>query len=306
MTLSSTGFPWLKARGAARRDCVAPPASGAHEETHPRALAELAHGNGRIARRLESLRALTEREILGCGRVLSTIVENVRDLIAENERSVSESTSRSREVTARFVAEIQGDVNAQEAAVKRLLEVADGMAGAIEAISGLSHYSNILSINARIEAARIGAAGGGFAVIADHTRDLSKTIQEAAARVSTAIDAVRQGLPSVTQRAVVIQDRTRAFIEIVDDQVQSASLQAATGATGTRGLSAVINLSNQALSHLQFHDPLVQQLAAIDRDLEVVSDRVSRTLGGEVLPEAPAEADASAQARPAPGAITLF
>jgi methyl-accepting chemotaxis protein len=214
--------------------------------------------------------------------------------------------ARSDEVTSRFIGEMQQDIGAQEAAVQQVLALAEGMQDAIDAIDGLSHYSNVLSINARIEAARIGERGAGFAVIADHTRELSRTIREAAARVSEAIVAVRQGLPPVSERASTMQSRTRAFIGVVGEQMKSASLQAATGSAGNRRLEAVIKLSNEALSHLQFHDPLTQSLVAIDRDIGLVEDRVGRVLDGEVALEEVAADPAPASGQPPPGKITLF
>jgi len=274
--------------------------------THPRAMAEIARGRERVARRVEELESLAEEEILACGKVLAGIVENVRDLITETERTVAESVAQSEAVTSRFIGEMQQDIGAQESAVQHVLALADGIQDAIEAINGLSHYSNVLSINARIEAARIGERGAGFAVIADHTRQLSKTISEAAGRVSASIAAVRQGLPPVGERAAAMQARTRSFIDVVGEQMKSASLQAAMGSAGNRKLDAVISLSNEALSHLQFHDPLAQALTGINRDLGVVESRVGRVLGGETALEAIAEEPGRGSDQPEPGKITLF
>jgi len=276
------------------------------DTSHVRALAEIGAGRRRVHARIESLQSLTEHEVLACGQVLSSIVDNVRRLIQDTEESVAASLADSDAATARFIGEMQGDIQAQEAAVGEVLSLADGMQEAIDAINGLSHYSNILSMNARIEAARIGHHGAGFAVIADHTRDLSRTIREAAERVSKAIESVRAGLPPVSERATAMQERTRAFIGVVSEQMKSASRQAATAGAGDRGLEEVVRLSNEALSHLQFQDPVTQGLAAIDQDLAATESRVRRVLDGETQLEAlPQEARAPAGV-PAPGKITLF
>lgn len=274
--------------------------------THPRALAEIGAGRERVHARVEALQSLTEREVLACGRVLSSIVDNVRTAIEHTERNVAASLADSDATTARFIGEMQGDIQAQETAVGQMLALADGMKEAIEAINGLSHYSNILSMNARIEAARIGHHGAGFAVIADHTRELSKTIREAAERVSKAIEAVRAGLPPVSERATAMQERTRSFIGVVSEQMKSASHRTATGGAGERGLEEVMRLSNEALSHLQFHDPLAQGLANIEGDLGAVESRVRRVLGGETELEALPHENAVQANAPAPGKITLF
>jgi methyl-accepting chemotaxis protein len=294
-------FPRRREASAPAPDAV--PSNGG--AVHPRALAEIDAGRRRVRRRIESLQSLTEHEVLACGQVLSSIVDNVRSLILDTERTVSASLADSDATTARFIGEMQGDIQAQEAAVCHVLELADGMQEAIEAINGLSHYSNILSMNARIEAARIGHHGAGFAVIADHTRELSKTIREAAERVSKSIEAVRAGLPPVSERATSMQQRTRTFITDVSEQMKSASRQAAGGA-GERGLEEVVRLSNEALSHLQFHDPVTQGLAGIGGDLDTIESRVRRVLGGETELEALPQETAPPAGVPAAGKITLF
>src|SRR5262249_10119696 len=156
-------------------------------------------------------------------------------------------------------------------------------------------YSNLLAINSRIEAARIGEQGRGFAVIADQTRELSKTIRSTADRVAQAIDAIRGGIPPVRERAGAMRRRTQAFIAEVGEQVKSVRWKGAWGSTGGRKLEAVMGLSNEALSPLQFQDPVVRALSGIARDLELLAERARRVLAGELQLE-------PVQARPAGGA----
>ena len=271
-----------------------------------RVMGEIAGGRRRVAERVGELKSLSERETLACGNVLSSIVDNVRGLISETDKTVAQAKARSDAATSRFIEGMQQDAGSQAAAVAEVLRLADGVEEAIRSINGLTQYSNLLAINARIEAARIGEQGRGFAVIAQHMRDLSVTIRESADKVSAAIGAVRQGLPPVGARATSMQERTRSFVDEVAAQVKSASLQTERSADrAAHGrLDAVIELSNQALSHLQFQDPLAQNLSSIDRDLAQLEGRVRRVLRGEDL-EALAN-DPSSGGQPAPGKITLF
>jgi len=136
--------------------------------------------------------------------------------------------------------------------------------------------------------------------------DLSKTISGAAHRVSDAIGAIRRGIPPVRERATAIQERAQSYIDTVGEEVKNASSRTASGSAGSRRLEEVMQLTNQALSHLQFQDPMAQALSEIDRDLETLAARVRRVLAGEVHLEA-VEAVANVRAgQPAPGTITLF
>jgi methyl-accepting chemotaxis protein len=291
---------WLR---PVRPEAIAPPLAG---DLPARVLGELARARERVARRVDALDALAEREILACGRVLATIVDEVRAITAEADQVLAASVARSDESTAHFIDDMQADLGAQEAAVADVLKLADGMQDAIDAITNLSQYSNLLAINSRIEAARIGELGAGFSVIAEHIRDLSKTISGAAGRVGGAIGDVRQALPAVRERADCMQQRARTFIGLVGEQVKKASSQSASGSATSRRLEAVMRLSNEALSHLQFHQSLAHELAAIDGDLEMLTSRVRRLLAGEVRLEAVPEDARAAADRPAPGTITLF
>lgn len=262
---------------------------------------EIDRGHRQVGSRVEALRRLTEREILACGQVLSSIVETARTIIGDTDRALAAAITRSDETTARFIGDMQRDIEAQEAAVGEVLSLADGMQEAMSAIDSLSEYSDLLSINARIEAARIGEAGAGFAVIAEQTRQLSASIRAAAARAGTSIGAVRAGLPPVRARATAMQERARAFIDVVAREMKGTS-----GADGGHRLETVMRLSNEALSHLQFQDPLVQELDAIDRDFTVLARRVARVLAGETALEPVAPVHRAAQLGPQSGKVTLF
>ena len=291
--------------GAASPAVAAPSA----EPSAPRVREEIDLGRSRVASRVEAMRVLTEREILACGRVLSGIVETAREIITDTDGAVAAAIARSDENTARFIGEMQRDIEAQETAVTEVLTLADSMEEAIGAINSLSQYSDLLSINARIEAARIGEAGAGFAVIAEQTRQLSGTIRGAAERVGAAIGAVREGLPPVRERASAMQERARTFIDEVAQEMKHGSRESTATAAGHR-LEAVMRLSNEALSHLQFQDPLVQELNAINRDFAALAERVARVLAGEaalepLAPLAP-EGVRRVEARPESGKVTLF
>jgi methyl-accepting chemotaxis protein len=292
-------WPWLRARAPEA------PRVETRRIDEGLVLTELAQGKERVADRVEELKSLSESETLACGNVLSKIVDNVRELIVETDRSVAQAKARSDQTTASFVKEMQGDASAQASAVTGVLRLADGVDEAIRAINGLTQYSNLLAINARIEAARLGEQGRGFAVIAQHMRELSQTIRDSAGKVSTAIGAVREALPPVGERATSMQERTRRFVGALAEQSKAAALQADRGSAHSGQLDAVIELSNQALSHLQFQDPLVQNLSSINGELQRVESRVRRVLRGETQLEAVSTEDA-AGGQPVPGKITLF
>ena len=296
----------LGASWFATRPAVDTAPAGCADGAHSQVMAEIAEGKERIAARVEDLKVLTGREILACGDVLSSIVDNVRALVSETDRTVQASLARSEGLTSRFVTEMQEDLLAQETAVTQVLLLADGIEDAIDAINGLAQSSHMLAINASIEAARLGSHGRGVAVIAGQMREMSKTVRTTADTVRSSIGAVRQGLPPVRERATSMHERTRSFIDVVAEQVKSTSLQTDAGSAGSGRLDAVIELSNVALSHLQFQDPLVQKLTSMNRDLDVLEGRVRRVLDGDVDLAAAEDDRSPGGVEPAPGEVMLF
>jgi len=272
-----------------------------------RILAQLKESNNRIADAIKEMQAISEREVLACGNVLSSIVDESRQLAEETSYAVTSSLARSEEITGRFVRGMREDIFAQETAVQNVLDLAGSIEEAIAAINDLTLSSKVLAINARIEAARLGAQGRGFTVIADSLSGLSSVIRQASDKVGLAIEAVRLGLPSVKARAVSMNERTKVFIDEVAEQVRSASLQSDGNQSGSR-LAKLTELSNQALSHLQFQDPMAQKLLAIVGDLEASKERVRRQLSGEAGEEREilTPVEAAEVGKPVSGEIMLF
>jgi methyl-accepting chemotaxis protein len=199
-----------------------------------------------------------------------------------------------------------------------LLALAKSIERVIGEVDGLTRFANVLAINAKIEAVRMSEQGASFEVIADSLRDFGAKIQTACGRVNSSIAEVRDGVPPVSARAASMQERARQFISEVAQQVEEWTLETDANAADGGGLASVIELSNQALSHLQFQDPMSQKLGSIDVGLDGLQQRVSRLLHGErkaaepdgLSTETPLRADLNGQteigAEPAPGEMVLF
>ena len=271
----------------------------------PDILTVIGESTKRVTGLIHEAQALSEREILACGNVLSSIVDNAKQLAEESDHAMASTMARSEEMAARFIQGMREDILAQESAVQKVLDHAGRIEEAIAAINDLTMSSRLLAINARIEAARLGAHGRGFTVIADNLNGLSNVIRQASDKVGSAIDAVRQGLPPVKARAASMNERTKSFVEEVSTQVKSASLQSEPGQSSGK-LAKLMELSNEALSHLQFQDPMAQKLQSIVGDLDASAERIRRTLSGEDGSEAKFVDQAVDFDQPVSGEIMLF
>lgn len=162
-----------------------------------------------------------------------------------------------------------------------------GMLGEIE---GISKQTNLLALNAAIEAARAGEAGRGFAVVADEVRDLSgrtshfsQQIRGSLSNMQTTIEATEQ---AINQMAA--QDMTFALTSKSDVEQAMAGINEMNRRTGETVLELntigehVEAAVNQAIMSLQFQDMVTQLLGHVSRRLDVLDEIASdeRQMGG--------------------------
>jgi methyl-accepting chemotaxis protein len=152
----------------------------------------------------------------------ATAVEQMNATILEVARNAADTAKNAGEAQAmarrgaQLADEVVGAVNAvrqQAVSLKDTMsglgQRAQGIGAVMNVISDIADQTNLLALNAAIEAARAGEAGRGFAVVADEVRKLAEKTMTATREVGQAIAGIQQG----TAETVVMVDEAVASVE---------------------------------------------------------------------------------------------
>jgi methyl-accepting chemotaxis protein len=164
------------------------------------------------------------------------------------------------EVVNRAVAmthELIAKMNDASGSIMQLAENAQNIGSVVDVIRGISEQTNLLALNAAIEAARAGEQGRGFAVVADEVRTLAQRTQES----TTEIQNIIESLQAVTDRAVDNITTGQEKTEETSEEIRKA------GEALQRIVGSVSQISN-----------MNTQIATAAEEQSVVSESISENI----------------------------
>lgn len=272
----------------------------------------IVHISGEVSRQVEEMRGEVARAQIIFNEAIEKLVGSFHDMNAQIRRqqqlgmqvvagdgdggSISEFqqfASKTSDALRKFVDSVVENsrvamslVEMTDLIISQMSEVR-GMLGEIE---GISKQTNLLALNAAIEAARAGEAGRGFAVVADEVRDLSgrtshfsQQIRGSLAKMQTTIEATEQAINQMAATDMTFALTSKSDVELAMLGINEMNRRTSETVGELNVIGETVEVAvNQAIMSLQFQDMVTQLLGHVTKRLDALDEIVSdeRRMGG--------------------------
>jgi methyl-accepting chemotaxis protein len=251
-----------------------------------RTVMQLSDSSNQLASTSEEMSAVTHDAMQGVQRQndeinqaatainqMSAAVEEVarnaaQASVAARDSSQSAENGRRRvEETVTAITELHGAVGFTATEIDGLAGQVKGISGVLDVIRGIAEQTNLLALNAAIEAARAGEAGRGFAVVADEVRALAHRTQQSTAEIEQMITSIQSGAGKAVTAMSNSSDRAQASLKVAE----------AAGQALAEITAAIVQINERNLGIAAATEEQAQVAREVDRSLTSIRDLSNQT-----------------------------
>jgi methyl-accepting chemotaxis protein len=258
---------------------------------------ELAQTSLNIGRRVEEDVGTINHIFEDAKMIIADVTKSVEytEKSKANVVSANEALQKSKTELGKMVVAVQNSVQVEiEFAHKlqTLSEEADKVKGVLSVIGDIADQTNLLALNAAIEAARAGEHGRGFAVVADEVRKLAertqKSLQETNATISTIVQSINDAADQMGANAeeikmlgdssLVIDGSIEKTVEIMNGTVNDISRLAERSANNAQSMQNISDMLEKINDTAHINSRSIEEIAASTEYLNKMTDGLNQKL----------------------------